>query len=107
MVELANLKKISDFSNKSLLIVDDDNPFRDRLARAMEKKGFEVVQAESVKKGIQSVIEKKPGFAVSDLRLADAHGLEVLKQIQTSNPSSRLIILTGHGNISTAVPALI
>ena len=46
MVELANLKKLSDFDNKSLLIVDDDNPFRDRLARAMEKKGFEVFQAE-------------------------------------------------------------
>ena len=45
MVEIANLKKISDFDNKSLLIVDDDNPFRDRLARAMEKKGFEVFQA--------------------------------------------------------------
>ena len=47
--------KISDFDNKSLLIVDDDNPFRDRLARAMEKKGFEVFQAESVIKGIQAV----------------------------------------------------
>ena len=50
MVDLANLKKIGDFDNKSLLIVDDDNPFRDRLARAMEKKGFDVFQAESVKK---------------------------------------------------------
>ena len=70
MAELNNLKKLSDFDNKSLLIVDDDNPFRDRLARAMEKKGFEVFQAEGVKKGIQSVIEKKPGFAVVDLRLS-------------------------------------
>ena len=50
MVEAANLKKLSDFDNKSLLIVDDDNPFRDRLARAMEKKGFEVFQAEGVQK---------------------------------------------------------
>ena len=82
MVEIANLKKISDFDNKSLLIVDDDNPFRDRLARAMEKKGFEVFQAEGVQKGIQSVKEKKPAFAVVDLRLADGNGLEVVKQIQ-------------------------
>ena len=59
MVEAANLKKLSDFDNKSLLIVDDDNPFRDRLARAMEKKGFEVFQAEGVQKGILSVKEKK------------------------------------------------
>ena len=53
MKEQAILKNINDFDNKSLLIVDDDNPFRERLARAMEKKGFEVVQAESVQKGIE------------------------------------------------------
>ena len=58
------LQNLSDFENKSLLIVDDDNPFRDRLARAMEKKGFEVIQAEGVKKGIDTVKAKKPGFAV-------------------------------------------
>ena len=84
MAELNNLKKLSDFDNKSLLIVDDDNPFRDRLARAMEKKGFEVFQAESVKKGIQSAKENKPGFAVVDLRLADGNGLEVVKEIQSN-----------------------
>jgi two-component system response regulator RegA len=106
MLDVVNLKKISDFDNKSLLIVDDDNPFRDRLARAMEKKGFEVIQAEGVKKGIQSVIEKKPGFAVVDLRLADGNGLEVVKQIQIFNPASRIIMLTGYGNIPTAVAAI-
>ena len=51
----ATLQNLSDFDNKSLLIVDDDNPFRERLSRAMEKKGFEVLQAESVKKGIAAV----------------------------------------------------
>ena len=65
----AILQNLSDFDNKSLLIVDDDNPFRERLSRAMEKKGFEVLQAESVKKGIDAVKVKKPGFAVVDLRL--------------------------------------
>ena len=55
MKEQVILKNINDFDNKSLLIVDDDNPFRERLARAMEKKRFEVVQAESVQKGIESV----------------------------------------------------
>ena len=84
MQELQKLKKLSDFDNKSLLIVDDDNPFRERLARAMEKKGFEVFQAESVQKGIQSVKDQKPGFAVVDLRLGDGNGLEVVKQIQSS-----------------------
>ena len=56
------LQKLSDFEDKSLLIVDDDNPFRQRLARAMEKKGFEVIQAESVQRGIIAVKSKKPGF---------------------------------------------
>ena len=99
------LQNLSDFENKSLLIVDDDNPFRERLARAMEKKGFEVIQAEGVKKGIDSVKLKKPGFAVVDLRLGDGNGLEVVKQIQQNNSSSRIIMLTGYGNIPTAVAA--
>ena len=106
MPELNNLKKLSDFDNKSLLIVDDDNPFRERLARAMEKKGFEVFQAESVQKGIQTVKDKKPAFAVVDLRLSDGSGLEVVKQIQNSNSTSRIIMLTGYGNIPTAVAAI-
>ena len=93
-------------ADKSLIIVDDDNPFRDRLARAMEKKGFEVFQAESVQKGVLSVKEKKPAFAVIDLRLADGNGLKVVNQIQISNPSSRIIMLTGYGSIPTAVAAI-
>ena len=106
MAEVANQKKLSEFEDKSLLIVDDDNPFRERLARAMEKKGFEVSQAESVKKGIEVVKIKKPTFAVVDLRLNDGHGLEIVKVIQNSNSNSRIIMLTGYGNISTAVAAI-
>jgi len=102
----ATLQNLSEFENKSLLIVDDDNPFRERLARAMEKKGFMVIQAESVKKGIESVQQKKPGFAVVDLRLGDGNGLEVVKEIQSNNSNSRIIMLTGYGNIPTAVAAI-
>ena len=68
MKDVQNTKKISEFKDNSLLIVDDDNPFRERLSRAMEKKGFQVSQAESVKLGIESVKSKKPAFAVVDLR---------------------------------------
>ena len=67
----APLQNLADFENKSLLIVDDDNPFRERLARAMEKKGFEVLQAESVQKGMDMVKLNKLGFAVVELRLND------------------------------------
>ena len=100
------LQNLSDFDNKSLLIVDDDNPFRERLARAMEKKGFAVSQAQGVKAGIDSVKLNKPAFAVVDLRLGDGNGLEVVKEIQKSNPNSRIIMLTGYGNIPTAVAAI-
>ena len=100
------IKKISDFEDKSLLIVDDDNPFRDRLARSMEKKGFKVTQAESVKSGIQKARETKPAFAVIDLRLGDGNGLEVVKEIQNSKKESKIIMLTGYGNIPTAVAAV-
>ena len=102
----APLQNLADFDNKSLLIVDDDNPFRERLARAMEKKGFEVLQAEGVKKGVDMVKIKKPGFAVVDLRLNHGNGLDVVKEIQSTNSSSRIIMLTGYGNIPTAVAAI-
>ena len=77
-----NIQKIADFADKSLLIVDDDNPLRDRLARAMEKKGFKVTQAESVKTGISEANNSPPAFAVVDLRLTDGNGLEVVKEIR-------------------------
>ncbi len=103
---IENIKRISDFEDKSLLIVDDDNPFRDRLVRSMEKKGFKVTQAESVKSAIQKIKENKPAFAVIDLRLGDGNGLEVVNEIQKSKKESRIIMLTGYGNIPTAVAAI-
>ena len=105
-METDKLKNINEFEDKSLLIVDDDNPFRERLARAMEKKGFKVSQAEGVKKGLDAVKNKKPAFAVVDLRLGDGNGLEVVKEIQNSNSNSRVVMLTGYGNIPTAVAAI-
>ena len=100
------LYKISDFSDKSLLIVDDDNPLRDRLARAMSKKGFNVIQAESVERGINLVKNSPPAFAVIDLRLTDGSGLDVVKEIRKSKKDSKIIMLTGYGNIPTAVAAV-
>jgi len=106
MNDLANAKQVNNIIDKSLLIVDDDNPFRERLARAMEKKGFQVTQADGVKKGVEIAKLKKPLFAVVDLRLNDGNGLQVVKEIQNSNPSSKIIMLTGYGNIPTAVAAI-
>ena len=80
--EKTNIQKIANFADKSLLIVDDDNPLRDRLSRAMEKKGFQVTQAESVEQGINHAKKYPPAFAVVDLRLNDGNGLKVVKEIQ-------------------------
>ena len=104
--EKKNSQKIADFADKTLLIVDDDNPLRERLARAMEKKGFEVTQAESVKKGISQAENAPPAFAIVDLRLNDGNGLEVIKEIQKFKKDSRVVMLTGYGNIPTAVAAV-
>ena len=99
-------QKAADLADKSLLIVDDDNPLRDRLSRAMEKKGFLVTQAESVSKGINLAKNTPPAFAVIDLRLSDGNGLEVIKEIQKQKKDSKIIMLTGYGNIPTAVAAV-
>ena len=106
MTGVQKIIKIAEFDDKSLLIVDDDNPFRERLARAMEKKGFLVSQAESVKRGLEVLKTIKPAFAVVDLRLGDGNGLEVVKEIQQTNSKSRIVMLTGYGNIPTAVAAI-
>ena len=99
-------QKVTDLADKSLLIVDDDNPLRERLARAMEKKGFKVVQAEGVKMGINLAKSAPPAFAVVDLRLGDGNGLEIVKEIQKLKKDSRIVMLTGYGNIPTAVAAI-
>ena len=104
--EKKNLQKISDFADKSLLIVDDDGPLRDRLARAMGKKGFHVTQAESVEKGINQVKNTPPAFAIIDLRLGDGSGLKVVEEIKKYKKNSRVVMLTGYGNIPTAVEAV-
>ena len=106
MEERENTLKIADFSDKSLLIVDDDTPLRDSLSRAMEKKGFLVIKAESVKQGINQAKDSPPAFAVVDLRLNDGNGLEVVREIQRQKKNSRIVMLTGYGNIPTAVAAV-
>jgi len=106
MEEKTDSKKTPNLADNSLLIVDDDNPLRDRLSRAMEKKGFKVTQADSVKQGITQAKNSPPAFAVVDLRLNDGNGLEVVKEIQKLKKNSRIIMLTGYGNIPTAVAAV-
>jgi two-component system response regulator RegA len=92
--------------DKSLLIVDDDAPFRQRLAQAMEKRGFVVVAAESVAAGIEAARARPPAYAVVDLKLGDGNGLEVVKALREVRADTRIVVLTGYANIATAVAAV-
>jgi two-component system response regulator RegA len=93
-------------SDKSLLIVDDDKPFLQRVARAMETRGYLVRTADSVAEGVKMVESAAPAFAVVDLRLEDGSGLDVIEQVRRRRPDSRVVVLTGYGNIATAVTAV-
>ena len=92
--------------DKSLLLVDDDEPFLRRMAKAMEKRGFEVETAGSVAAGRAIATARPPAFAVVDLRLEDGNGLDVVEAIRSARDSSRVIVLTGYGAIATAVAAV-
>ena len=98
--------KLSDFEDKSLLILDDDDPLRGRLARAMEKKGFQVKEAKTVAEGLNIVKVSPPSFACVDLRLEDGNGLDVIKELTRNKKDSRIVMLTGYGNLPTAVAAV-
>jgi len=91
---------------RSLLIVEDDKSFLQRLAQAMETRGFEVSRAESVADGLLQVEKSPPAYAVVDMRLVDGNGLDVISAIKKRRPDARAIILTGYGNIATAVNAV-
>ena len=92
--------------DRSLLLVDDDEAFLRRLARAMEKRGFEVATAESVAAGKALAGGKPPAYAVVDLRLEDGNGLDVVEALRARRPDCRVVVLTGYGAIATAVAAV-
>ena len=92
--------------DRSLLLVDDDEPFVKRLARAMEKRGFVTETAESVAEGKSKAIARPPAFAVIDLRLGDGNGLDVVETLHAVRPDCRVVVLTGYGAIATAVAAV-
>lgn len=91
--------------DRSMLIVEDDDALRDRLASAMQKRGFGTRTAASVAEALESMKQHVPEFAVVDLRLLDGSGLDVIQSLEETDPKARAIILTGYGDIPTAVAA--
>ena len=97
---------VGDLADKSLLVLDDDAPLRTRLGRALESRGFEPTLVASVAEAIAAVKMKPPAFAVVDMRLEDGNGLAVVEAIHGLRPDCRVIMLTGYGNIASAVAAV-
>lgn len=89
-----------------LLVADDDTPFRNTLTRAMQKRGFEVLAAESLAQARDLVTAATPDYAVLDMRLGDGNGLDLVPWLREQNPDMRIVILTGYGNIASAVAAV-
>lgn len=93
-------------ATRSLLLVDDDEVWLQRLATAMGRRGFTVATASSVQEGVDRARDVAPAYAVIDLRLDDGSGLEVVGALREVRPDGRIIMLTGYGNIATAVAAV-
>ena len=98
--------ELAGIDDRSLLLADDDRPFLTRLTRAMEGRGFQVTAVDSVAEGLASIRRIAPAFAVVDMRLVDGYGLDFISELKALRPDSRGIILTGYGNIATAVTAV-
>lgn len=93
-------------SDPSLLVVDDDDLFRERLGRALEKRGFDVRTASGPTEALRLARQESPELAVVDLRMPDGSGLELLRELLAIDPTTRVVMLTGYGSIATAVEAV-
>lgn len=92
--------------DRSLLILDDDAPFRTRLGRALTGRGFAVSAVATVKEAMEAAKFNPPAFAVLDLRLEDGSGLTVVEELHKQRPDCKVVMLTGYGNLATAVAAV-
>lgn len=98
-------KATGDFA-KSLIIIDDDAPLRDRLAKSMIKRGFSVMTADSLAEARCLIRMRQPNYAIVDLKLGDGYGLDIVREIRLSNDQARIVIVTGYGNIASAIAAI-
>lgn len=102
-------QKIGDYEipeDNSIMILDDDGPFRNRLGRALEHRGFSVTAIETVAEAMAKAKNDPPAFAVLDMRLEDGNGLTVVDALHEHRPDCKMVMLTGYGNLATAVHAI-
>jgi two-component system response regulator RegA len=104
MAEIADV--IADLPDKTVMVLDDDAPLRTRLGRALESRGFQPILVSSVAEALAALKVSAPAFAVVDMRLEDGNGLSVVEALNTARPDARAVMLTGYGNIASAVAAV-
>ena len=92
--------------DRTLLLLDDDAPLRTRLGRALEARGFEPTLVAGVGEALEAIRTAPPAHAVLDMRLEDGNGLTVVNEIRARRPDAKIVMLTGYGNIATAVAAV-
>ena len=90
----------------TVLVVDDDDTFRDRLVRAFEQRGYEAWGASDGQQGVERAARESPEFAVVDLKMAGMGGLELVEGLRRIDETTRIVVLTGYGSIATAVEAV-
>jgi len=93
-------------AGRKLLLVDDDAPLRRSMTRALERRGFDVLAAEGLAEALDHARQHRPEFAVLDLRLTEGSGLDLVRSLRDLRPEIRIVIVTGYGNIATAVAAI-
>ena len=104
---MSEIEAVADVGqDTSLLLLDDDAPLRNRLGRALQDRGFAVTLVESVAEALAAVRRHAPAYAVLDMRLEDGNGLKVVEALHDRRPDAKAIMLTGYGNIATAVAAV-
>lgn len=96
----------SERAARSVLVVDDDDVFRTRLGKAFADRGFDVRTAASALEALRLAQQDSPEFAVVDLRMPGASGLDVVRELHAIDPASVIVMLTGYGSIATAVEAV-
>ena len=103
---MADLEQNTLVKDKTLFIIEDDKPFRERLTTSFQRKDFTVTAAASKKEALDVLAGNNFNYAIVDLRLGDGSGLDVIKVIKEQNPECRTVMLTSYGNIATAVSSV-
>jgi len=91
---------------QSIILVDDEDRFRERLARAFSNRGYVVYEAAGVEQALEMIKSNHPDWALIDLRMPGKSGLDLIREAKEFLPLLKIVVLTGYGSIATATKAI-